>query len=389
MADNVHLLVGTRKGAFMYSSDARRERWELSDPILPGWSIYHMNGDARDGKRRFYAAANHWAWGPSVARSDDGKDWDFRSPGLKFGEDIGLTVQNVWHIAPGLADQPGVVYAGTQPAGMFRSDDWGESWTAMDGINKHEWRKYWTMSGGGDSCLHSIEIDPRDARRVYIAISTGGSYLSTDGGETWAICSHRAIPKRETQKMFDDQIEKLKDVFDPSAFEAEVPPGVDPAAANEMHKMHVDQKNPDRLWGQAHIGVFRSDDQAQHWEDVTAGLPSFHGFPLAVTRRAPDAAYVVPLEFERDNFRVAPGQLAVYRTGDGGKTWERLTKGLPGPHDYQSVYREGLSTDGLDREGVYVGTSHGQVYASLDGGDAWQRLPGTLPPILSITAAVV
>jgi photosystem II stability/assembly factor-like uncharacterized protein len=167
-----------------------------------------------------------------------------------------------------------------------------------------------------------------------------------------------------------------------------LPENVDPAAADEMHKLRLDTKNPDRLWTQTHMGVFRSDDNAGSWEDVTKGLSSFHGFPIAVTKREPDAAYVVPLEFETDNFRVCHGQFAVYRTRDGGKTWDRLTNGLPGPNDYQSAYREGLDTDGLDPEGVYVGTSNGQVYGSADGGDHWQKLPGTLPPVLSVTAAV-
>jgi hypothetical protein len=152
--------------------------------------------------------------------------------------------------------------------------------------------------------------------------------------------------------------------------------------------MRLDPKNPDRLWGQSHIGVFRSDMDAKNWQDMTHGLPSFHGFPIAVTRREPDAVFVVPLEFEAANFRVCRGQFAVYRTRDSGCTWERLTCGLPGPNDYQSVYREGLDTDGLEQEGVYVGTSNGEVYASADGGDHWQRLPGTLPPILSVTCAV-
>jgi photosystem II stability/assembly factor-like uncharacterized protein len=165
---------------------------------------------------------------------------------------------------------------------------------------------------------------------------------------------------------------------------------MDPLGINEMHKMRIDQKNPDRLWTQTHVGVFRSDDKANNWEDVTKGLPSFHGFPIAVTRKGPDATFVVPLAFAGlyDNFRVADGQFAVWRTTDSGKSWQAMTKGLPGPHDYQSVYREGLDTDGLDSEGVYVGTSNGEVYASRDTGDTWQRLPGTLPPILSVTAAV-
>lgn len=137
------------------------------------------------------------------------------------------------------------------------------------------------------------------------------------------------------------------------------------------------------------MGVFRSDDRGATWEDVTEGLPSFHGFPIAVTHREPDAVYVVPLDVGQDNFRVSLGQFAVYRTSDAGKSWEPLTNGLPGPQSYQSVYREGLDTDGLDQEGVYVGTSNGQVFASNNGGDHWQRLPGDLPPVLSITAAVI
>ena len=153
--------------------------------------------------------------------------------------------------------------------------------------------------------------------------------------------------------------------------------------------MRLDAKNRDRMWTQTHVGVFRSDDAGKTWKDVTQGLPSFHGFPIGVTRSGPDAAYVVPLEIEGDNFRVCRGQFAVYRTRDGGGSWERLTEGLPGPDDYQSAYREAMDTDGLDPEGVYVGTSNGQVYGSTDGGDHWQRLPGTLPPILSVTCATM
>jgi hypothetical protein len=150
-----------------------------------------------------------------------------------------------------------------------------------------------------------------------------------------------------------------------------VPADLDPATVFDMHRMLLDLKQPDRLWTQAHTGVFRSDDRGLTWKDVTPGLPSYHGFPIAVTRRSPDGAFVVPLK--ADEFRVSRGQ---------------LTNGLPGPYDYQSVHREGLDTDGLDPEGVYVGTSNGQGYASADGGDRWQRLPGTLPPILSVSAAV-
>jgi photosystem II stability/assembly factor-like uncharacterized protein len=295
-------------------------------------------------------------------------------------------------VTPGHENTAGVVFAGTEPGGLFRSDDYGESWAPVESIVRHELRGYWGSTGGSNgSSIHSIEIDPRDPQRMYISISSGGSHVSEDGGKTWRLCSHRAKPLPETRKPFDEQMERWAPAMEQftDQFPPPLPEGVDPAAADEMHKLRIDLKNPDRLWGQAHIGVFRSDDRGNDWADVTKGLPSFHGFPLAVTHRQPDAAFVVPLEFQRENFRVAAEQFAVYRTGDGGKSWERLTKGLPGPHDYQSVYREGLDTDGLDREGVYVGTSNGEVYASRDCGDTWTRLPGTLPPVLSVTAAVI
>ena len=404
MSAQVQLLVGTKKGAFIYTADEKRQTWELSEPILPGWSIYHMSADLRSGQTHFYMAANHWAWGPSVAKStDSGKTWDYRSEGLAFPPDMKSpspggrgnapgewqntppgVIGNVWSVSPGHESEPGVVYATTQPAGLFRSDDWGVSWRPVEGINRHPYRQYWTGTGSGDSCIHSLQVDPRDPRRIYLCVGAGGSYESKDNGESWELFSHNAIPTNPGAKKLLAEMARQSG----GSLVAGLPPDKDPAGLDELHKMQVDPKNPDRMWGQAHWGVFRSDDSGATWEDVTEGLPSFHGFPIAVTQRQPDAAFVVPLDIGQDNFRVSPGQFAVYRTRDGGKTWQGLTEGLPGPHSYQSVYREGLDTDGLDPEGVYVGTSNGQVYASPDGGDHWQRLPGDLPPVLSVTCAV-
>ncbi|MCH7577422.1 MAG: hypothetical protein IH822_06465 [Chloroflexi bacterium] len=397
MATQVKLLVGTKKGAFIYTSDERRQKWEISDPILPGWTFHHLSADLRDTQPRFYAAANHWAWGRSVAKSTDlGKTWDYRSKGLAFPPDMKSpstrvpgewqntppgTIGNIWSVAPGHPSEPGVVFAGTQPAGLFRSEDWGHSWRPVEAINRHPYRQYWSGTGGGDSCIHSIQVDPRDPKRIYLCVGAGGSYQSKDNGESWELFSHNAIPT-------DPEARKLMSEIAAQA-PAALPPDKDPAGLDELHRMRLDPKNPNRIWGQAHWGVFRSDDSGATWEDVTHGLPSFHGFPIAVTHHQPDAAYVVPLDYGQDNFRVCPGQFAVYRTRDSGTTWQALTDGLPGPNDYQSVYREGLDTDGLDPEGVYVGTSNGQVYASADGGDHWQRLPGTLPPVLSVTCAAL
>jgi len=395
MATQVKLLVGTKKGAFIYTSDEGRQKWEISEPILPGWTFHHLSADLRDTQPRFYAAANHWAWGRSVAKSTDlGKTWDYRSQGLAFPPDMKSpstrvpgewqntppgTIGNIWSVAPGHPSEPGVVFAGTQPAGLFRSEDWGHSWRPVETINRHPYRQYWSGTGGGDSCIHSIQVDPRDPKRIYLCVGAGGSYQSQDNGESWELFSHNAIPTHPQAKKLMSEIA--------AQVPAALPPDKDPAGLDELHRMRLDPKNPNRMWGQAHWGVFLSDDSGATWEDVTHGLPSFHGFPIAVTHHQPDAAYVVPLDYGQDNFRVCPGQFAVYRTRDSGTTWEALTEGLPGPSDYQSVYREGLDTDGLEPEGVYVGTSNGQVFASADGGDHWQRLPGTLPPVLSVTCA--
>jgi photosystem II stability/assembly factor-like uncharacterized protein len=374
----VHVLVGTRKGAWIYTSDERREKWEVSEPMLKGWQFYHIDADTRRDPVRLYAAANHWAWGRSVAKSDDwGKNWDWVSEGLTLGE---TPIQNMYCVRAGHADEPGVVYAGTQPAGLFRSEDWGHTWRPVAGFNDRQYAQYWSGTGGGDSTVHSIELDPRTAGRMYACVSAGGSYVTEDGGDTWELISRYAIPTNPEGRKFTQEIIEQ--------FTPNLPPDVDPLAIDEMHKLVVDHKQPDRLWTQTHVGVFRSDDRGRSWEDVTNDLPSFHGFPIAVTKRAADAAFVFPLEMGPDNFRVAPGQFAIYRTRDAGKHWEPLTNGLPGPNDFQSVYREGMDTDGLEAEGVYVGTTNGAVFYTRDTGDTWHRLPGTLPPILSVSVLV-
>lgn len=376
----VLVLVGTRKGAWIYESDEKREQWQVSEPMLKGWQFFHVVADTRRSPPRLIAAANHWAWGRSVAKSDDlGQTWDWVSEGLTLGGEV--AIQNVYCVRPGHPDDKGVVFCGTQPAGLFRSEDWGHTWKPVDSLNHPKYSKYWSGTGGGDSTVHSIELDPRDSQRVYASVSAGGSYVTSDGGESWEAITHTALPTNPGGRKFTEDL--IKEVA------PALPPDVDPIAIDEMNKMVVDEKNPDRLWTQTHVGVFRSADAGQTGEDVTNNLPSFHGFPIAVTKHGPDAAYVMPVEMGPDNFRVAPGQFTVYRSRDAGKSWQALTNGLPGPHDYQSVYRVGMDTDGLDPEGVYVSTTNGAVFASRNGGDEWYRLPGTLPPILSVTTVVL
>ncbi|MCI0777200.1 MAG: exo-alpha-sialidase [Chloroflexi bacterium] len=378
----IRLLIGTKKAAFIYSSDEGRKTWELSEPMMAGWSVSHVTADFRGETPRFYAATNHPVWGPSIAKSaDEGATWEQRSEGLGFPKDSGLTIASIWNVIPGHASEPGVVYAGTAPGGLFKSEDWGATWQGIDAFNGHENRALWQGIPGGQSPVHSIIIDPADPKHIYLSSSGGGSYVTLDGGERWVMFSHHAKAQTEEARVFISQTA------------AAVPPGWDPASITDFHHMEMDPKDPNRLWAQAHWGVFRSDDGGRSWEDVThmkepQGLPSFHGFPITVTKREPDAAFVVPLEMGTDNLRTVLGQFTVYRTRDAGATWEPLTNGLPGPDDFQSCYRESMDTDGLESEGVYVGTSNGHVYASIDGGDRWERLPGTLPPILSLTCAV-
>ena len=382
----LRLLVGTKKGAFIYTADEARSTWSLVGPMMGGWRVLHIVDDQRGDHHRLYAAATHDVWGPSVSKSNDGgQTWEQRSEGLGFPEDMGLKVDTVWSITAGHESEPGVVYAGTSPAGLFRSEDWGASWTANDAIIRHDYRAFWQPVAGGPAtpdeqrvtmALHSIEIDPNDANHFYLTISGGASYETIDHGETWTGISVLTGKAPFESEAFIFQVK------------AGVPPDRDPAEAFDTHCLRMDTKNPNRLWGQTHTGVFKTDDNAETWQDVTSGLPSNHGFPVAISRRDPDAVFVVPLDVGGANFRVQPGQMTVYRTRDNGVTWQPLTDGLPGPHNYQSVYREGLDTDGLTPEGVYAGTSNGEVYASIDGGDHWERLPGTLPPVLSITCAV-
>jgi photosystem II stability/assembly factor-like uncharacterized protein len=380
----------------MYTAGEGRETWEIAGPLLLGSTVHSVAVDQRRDPVRILAACNHWAWGRAVARSDDmGTTWEQRTPGLSFPADAEgvpnfnfdaagdladrgpLSVENVWALTPGLPEQPGLVWAGSQPAGLFRSDDWAESWQPVDSLNYHADRRYWYPTGGGASSLHSIEADPRDALRLYVSISSGGTYVTEDGGKTWRNCARRAIPTSPEAREMTESM---------AGGPFEVPEGVDPIAADEFHKFRMDPKQPDRLWGQGHVGVFRSDDRGETWEDVTKGLPSFFGFPIAVTKRHPDQVFVVPIEFKDHNSRLSLGQFTVYRTRDAGATWEPLTNGLPGPHDYQSAYRDATDTDGLSPEGVYVGTTNGELYFGREGGERWERLPGTLPPILSVRA---
>ena len=241
----------------------------------------------------------------------------------------------------------------------------------MESLNRHEYRQFWGPTGGGDSTICSDRAGPA-RRESLLRWHRQRRVLRHEG---WRRDLDLLLPHAVATNPCQEILRR--DGRDVSDEPPNLPPNVDLAAPTSSTS-YVSTANPDRLWGQAHIGVFRTEDGAETWEDVTAGLPSFHGFPIAVTKREPDAAFVVPLEFE-DNTRVCPGQFAVYRSR-GGKSWQRLTNGLPGPDNYQSVYREGLDTDGLDSEGIYVGTSNGQVLRAPTGATTGSDCRATFLP---------
>ncbi|HMI99999.1 MAG TPA: hypothetical protein VK488_09220 [Gaiellaceae bacterium] len=347
------VLVGTRKGLFVLRGDEDRRQWTVEEPLLTGWDVFHAI--THDGA--VYAAANNFVYGATVQRSTDfGKTWE-RSEGLGLPEESGLTLEKTWHVEPG-AD--GTLWLGAAPGVLFRSEDKGTSWQPVESLNAHPTRERWNPGAGG-MCTHSIQIDSKNDQTIYIAISAAGVFRSDDGGETW-------VPKNKgTAADF-------------------IPDDPFPEVGQCVHKLLVHPAQPERLWQQNHCGVYRSDDRGENWERLEGnGLPSGFGFPLALDPRDPEVALVIP-EVGAEN-RVTPdGRLGVYKTTDGGKSWELSSNGLPEPA-WGAVMREGMSFDRLDPSGVYFGTQSGSVFVSPDGGGEWIEAASQLPTILSVEVA--
>jgi photosystem II stability/assembly factor-like uncharacterized protein len=282
------------------------------------------------------------------------RSWDAACHGLDFGADSEYRVRRIWQVAPG--ERPGTVYAGTQRAGLFRSEDGGENWAAVPGLNDHPHAASWEPGGGG-LCLHTIIPHPSDPSRIWVAISTGGVYRSDDGGRTWQ-------PRNR-------------------GIRADFIPGEAPEYGQCVHKIALHPSVPDRLYLQNHGGVYRSDDGGDSWIDIGGGLPSDFGFPIAVHPHDPDTVYVVPLQ---DMERYVPdGEMAVWRSRDRGESWERLDDGLP-TGAWLVILRDSMATDDLDEHGLYVGTRTGQVFYSRDEGASWDTLADYLPPVYSVHA---
>jgi photosystem II stability/assembly factor-like uncharacterized protein len=347
-------LIGTRKGLFFLHGDSARKNWGApGDPVLAGWGVYHAILDPRDGT--IYAAANHLVYGPTVQRSTDGGATWTRSRQLRVPERFGLMVNAAWHVEPGRRSEPGTLYLGGDPALLFRSDDGAETWEPNLGLLEHPSRDRWFPGAGGMSC-HSIQLDPDDAKRMYVSITAAGTFRTDDGGETW-------LPRNVNVA-------------------ADYLPVRYPDVGQCVHKLLLHPARPKRLWQQTHVGVYRSDDGADSWERLDGnGLPSSFGFTIMLDPRDPDTALVIPEESSEHHY--APnGQLGVYRTRDSGRSWTLLADGLP-ERAWAAVLRGGSA---FDEHSAYFGTQSGFVYA-LGEDDRWVEAARHLPPILSIEVA--
>jgi photosystem II stability/assembly factor-like uncharacterized protein len=362
----VRVLAGTRKGAFVLTSDGKRDRWDVSGPHFGGWEIFHMKGSPADANRIY--AAQHTDWhGQVIQRSSDGgRTWE--PAGNQFvydgvpgthqwydGTPHPWEFKRVWHVEPS-QDDPDVVYAGVEDAALFRSTDGGATWQEHPGLRGHGTGSQW-QPGAGGLCLHTILLDPVDRDRMFVAISAAGAFRTDDGGAAW-----RPINRGLRSQYIPDP-------------EAEV--------GHCVHRIAMHRSRPSVLFMQKHWDVMRSDNAGDTWTEVSGNLPTDFGFVIDVHAHEPETIYVVPIKSDSEHYP-PDGKLRVYRSRSGGNEWEPLTRGLPQRDCYVNVLRDAMSVDALDPCGLYFGTTGGQVYASNDAGDSWAPIVRDLPPVLSV-----
>jgi photosystem II stability/assembly factor-like uncharacterized protein len=362
----VRVLVGTRKGAFVLTSDAKRQQWDVSGPHFAGWEMYHIKGSPADPNRIYASQTSGW-FGQLIQRSDDGGvTWnpvgnEFAYKGVPGthqwydGTQHPWEFKRVWHLEPSLHD-PDTVYAGVEDAALFKTTDGGASWQELPGLRESESGPRW-QPGAGGMCLHTILQDPGNPQRLYIAISAAGAFRTDDGGVTWKPINHG-----------------LHSLYIP-----------DPAAevGHCVHRIAAHPSRPDTLYMQKHWDVMRTDDAGENWREVSGNLPTDFGFPIDVHAHEPETIYVVPIKSDSEHFP-PEGKLRVYRSRSGGTEWEPLTNGLPQQDCYVNVLRDAMAVDSLDSCGIYFGTTSGQVYASADSGDNWAPIVRDLPAVLSV-----
>ena len=355
------LAIGTVKGLFLARSTDRR-RWELSDPQFLMNGVYAVAIDTREPTPRLLVSATSEHWGPSVFHSDDlGDTWHEPEHGsLSFPADTGATLERAWQIAPS-PSEPGVVWAGTQPSALWRSEDRGEHFDLVRPLWEHPHRPDWGAGFGGQA-IHTVLPHPHDPAQITVAMSTGGVYRSSDAGASWA-------PSNNGVKAY----------FMPDPW---------PEFGQCVHKVARDATDPQRLFLQNHHGVYRSDDGGASWVSIADTLPSDFGFAMVAHPTRAGVAYNWPVTADRD--RTPPEHACrVFRTEDAGATWAPLTAGLPQEHYFDIVLRDAMCADDADPAGVYFGTRNGQVYASADEGESWSSLASSLPSVLCVRAATV
>ena len=321
-----------------------------------------MAFDNCEGRHRIWASTASY-WGTLLRSSDDfGKSWtNPQQATIRFPSDTGVSLKNIWQIALGRPEEPNVLYCGVEPAALFETRDAGETLSLLRGLFDHQHRPRW-MPGNGGLALHTILLDPADNQRMYVAISAGGVYRTNDSGLTWTA-----------------QNQGIRAMTMPDRY---------PEFGQCVHKIAMHPARPHRLFLQSHWGLYRSDNCAENWLDIANGVPSDFGFAMLAHPRNPDCVYIVPVE--SDEFRCAcDGRLRVYRTRNGGASWEPLMRGLPQKRAYETVLRDAMTADSFDPVGLYFGTRSGQLFGSRDEGRTWQKILEGLPSVVCVRNAVV
>jgi photosystem II stability/assembly factor-like uncharacterized protein len=362
----VRVLVGTHKGAFLLTSDGKRNKWEVSGPHFAGWEIYHIKGSPVDPDRLYASQTSGWFGQVIQCSTDGGQTW--APGGNKFayhgvpgthqwydGTPHLWEFKRVWHLEPSLSD-PATVYAGVEDAALFRSTDGGQNWEELAGLREHDTGPHW-QPGAGGMCLHTIILDPSNPDRMYIAISAAGAFRTDDAAKTWKPINKGLV--------------------------SNTMPNPTAEVGHCVHHVAMHPSRPEVLFMQKHWDVMRSDNAGDSWQEVSGNLPTDFGFVIDVHAHQPETVYVVPIKSDSEHFPLE-GKLRVYRSRTGGNEWEPLTKGLPQKDCYVNVLRDAMAVDSLEDCGVYFGTTGGQVYASPDGGDSWSPIVHDLPAVLSV-----
>ena len=364
----VRVLAGTRKGAFVLTSDGKREKWSIAGPHFGGWEIYHLKGSPANPDR-LYASQNTGWFGQLIQRSDDGgASWQPTGNDFSYVGDPGTHLwydgtqrpwefKRIWHLEPSASD-PDTVYAGAEDAALFKSVDGGVTWSELTGLRLHSSAPGW-QPGAGGLCVHTIILQEP---RMFVAISAAGTFRSDDGGVTWQPVNR--------------------------GLHSQGIPDEDAEVGHCVHHVEAHPSRPDPLFMQKHWDVMRSDDGGLSWTEVSGNLPTDFGFPIGVHPHEQETIYVVPIT--SDSLHYPPdGRLRVWRSRSGGYEWEELSAGLPERDCYVNVYRDAMAVDTLDQCGVYFGTTGGQVYASADAGDSWAPIVRDLPAVLSVEVQVL